>query len=247
MKAIKKVCGDDFPVSLRYSVVSKTKGFREGALPDEEYEEVGRDMAESEKAAKYLEDAGYDMLNCDNGTYDISQFAGMEIIVATGSTARVLKSVKGHEKMTEACEYLTGTEVGETVAVIGGGLTGCEIAYELALQGKKPFIVEMVGDLIAQKGVCLANSSYLREWFALHDVPVYLETKLKEVQDGAVICTTKDGKDIALACDSVISSAGYIPTPLTKESSQIHLVGDCKQIGNLRSVVWRAYEVAMSL
>ena len=27
-------------------------------------------MAESEKAAKYLQDAGYDMLNCDNGTYD---------------------------------------------------------------------------------------------------------------------------------------------------------------------------------
>lgn len=456
VQAIKKVCGDDFPVSLRYSVVSKTKGFREGALPDEVYKEAGRDMEESEKAVKYLEDAGYDMLNCDNGTYDawywahppvympencnlrdvehikkfvsipvvcagrmdpkvaadsiaqgnldgagfarpfladrewvtkmmndqeedirpcilchngcfnmchykgvpndqdlsdslslarcavnaetmqtskhyikktktpkkviiigggvggmeaarvlklrgyepviyeksdvlggtfiaasaesykgklrdlltwyrrqmeqlgveihlqteiqdISQFAGMEIIVATGSTARVLSGVKGHEKMIEACEYLTGTEVGESVAVIGGGLTGCEIAYELALQGKKPFIVEMVGDLIAQKGVCLANSSYLREWFALHDIPVYLETKLKEVREGAIVCTKKDGTDITLACDSVISSAGYIPTPLVKESGQVHLVGDCKKIGNLRSVIWKAYEIAMSI
>ena len=27
-------------------------------------------MEESEKAAKYLQDAGYDCLNCDNGTYD---------------------------------------------------------------------------------------------------------------------------------------------------------------------------------
>ena len=456
VQAIKKVCGDDFPVSLRYSVVSKTKGFREGALPDEVYKEAGRDMEESEKAVKYLEDAGYDMLNCDNGTYDawywahppvympencnlrdvehikkfvsipvvcagrmdpkvaadsiaqgnldgagfarpfladrewvtkmmndqeedirpcilchngcfnmchykgvpndqdlsdslslarcavnaetmqtskhyikktktpkkviiigggvggmeaarvlklrghepviyeksdvlggtfiaasaesykgklrdllawyrrqmeqlgveihlqteiqdISQFAGMEIIVATGSTARVLKSVNGHEKMIEACEYLTGTEVGESVAVIGGGLTGCEIAYELALKGKKPFIVEMVSDLIAQKGVCLANSSYLREWFALHEIPVYLETKLKEVRKGAIVCTIKDGTDIILACDSVISSAGYIPTPLVKESRQVHLVGDCKKIGNLRSVIWKAYEIAMSI
>ena len=178
---------------------------------------------------------------------DISQFAGMEIIVATGSTARVLKSVKGHEKMIEACEYLTGTEVGESVAVIGGGLTGCEIAYELALKGKKPFIVEMVSDLIAQKGVCLANSSYLREWFALHKIPVYLETKLKEVRKGAIVCTKKDGTDITLACDSVISSAGYIPTPLVKESRQVHLVGDCKKIGNLRSVIWKAYEIAMSI
>ena len=70
VKEIKRVCGKDFPVSLRYSVESKTKGFREGALPGEEYVEAGRDMAESEKAVKYLQDAGYDMLNCDNGTYD---------------------------------------------------------------------------------------------------------------------------------------------------------------------------------
>ena len=33
-------------------------------------EEVGRDMKESEKAIKFLSDAGYDMFNCDNGTYD---------------------------------------------------------------------------------------------------------------------------------------------------------------------------------
>ena len=70
VKAIKAACGPDFPVSLRYSVVSKTKGFRQGALPGEDYVEAGRDMAESEIAAKFLQDAGYDMLNCDNGTYD---------------------------------------------------------------------------------------------------------------------------------------------------------------------------------
>ena len=45
-------------MSLRYSVVSKTKGFRQGALPGEEYVEAGRDMAESEIAAKFLQDAG---------------------------------------------------------------------------------------------------------------------------------------------------------------------------------------------
>ncbi|HAX83500.1 MAG TPA: 2-enoate reductase, partial [Ruminococcaceae bacterium] len=70
VQAIKEACGDDFPVSLRYSVISKTKGFRQGAIPGEDYVEVGRDMEESEKAAKYLQDAGYDCLNCDNGTYD---------------------------------------------------------------------------------------------------------------------------------------------------------------------------------
>ncbi len=456
VQAIKKECGKDFPVSLRYSVLSKTKGYREGALPGEDYVEVGRDMAESEKAAKYLQDAGYDMLNCDNGTYDawywahppvympencnledveyikkfvdipvvcagrldprvaadsiangkldgagfarpfladrewivklmndneadirpcilchsgcfnmghykgvpcdqdlsdslhlsrcavnaetmqtgvhyikktkqpktvaiidggiggmeaarvlklrghkpviyeksdvlggvfipgsaesykgklrellewyrrkmetmkieihlnteindLSQFADKEVIIATGSRARVLKNVPGYERMIEACDFLDGTQVGETVAVIGGGLTGCEIAYELALQGKKPIIVEMKNDLIAQKGVCLANSSYLREWFALHNIPVYLETTLKGVKEDSIICNSKEYGEIKVDCDSVISSAGYIPAPLEKKSKRVHLVGDCKQIGNLRSVIWTAYKEAMSI
>lgn len=456
VQAIKKACGDDFPVSLRYSVISKTKGFRQGAIPGEDYVEVGRDMEESEKAAKYLQDAGYDCLNCDNGTYDawywahppvympencnladvehiknfidipvicagrldprvaadsikegkldgagfarpfladqawvtkmmndqeedirpcilchngcfnmchykgvpndqelsdslhlarcavnaetmqwnkhyikkttspktvhiigggiggmeaarvlklrghnpiiheksdvlggtfipasaesykgklrellewyrlqmkklnievklndevkdIAVFGDAPVIVATGSTPRQLRRVPGYEKMVEACEFLTGTPVGDTVAVIGGGLTGSEIAYELALKGKNPIIVEMKDDLVSQKGVCLANSSYLREWFALNKTLVYLETTLKEVKDGSIVCTQKDGKEIEIPCDSVISCAGYIPAPLAEKSGNVHLVGDCLAIGNLRSVVWRAYDVAMKI
>lgn len=456
VQAIKEACGDDFPVSLRYSVISKTKGFRQGAIPGEDYVEVGRDMEESEKAAKYLQDAGYDCLNCDNGTYDawywahppvympencnladvehiknfvdipvicagrldprvaadsikegkldgagfarpfladqawvtkmmndqeddirpcilchngcfnmchykgvpndqelsdslhlarcavnaetmqwnkhyikktdspktvhiigggiggmeaarvlklrghnpiiheksdvlggtfipasaesykgklrellewyrlqmkklnievklndevkdVSVFGDAPVIVATGSTPRQLRRVPGYEKMVEACEFLTGTPVGDTVAVIGGGLTGSEIAYELALKGKNPIIVEMKDDLVSQKGVCLANSSYLREWFALNKTPVYLETTLKEVKDVSIVCTQKDGKEIEIPCDSVISCAGYIPAPLAEKSGNVHLVGDCLAIGNLRSVVWRAYDVAMKI
>ena len=178
---------------------------------------------------------------------DVSEYAGRPVIVATGSKARVLKKVPGHEKMVEACDYLTGTPVGETVAVIGGGLTGCEIAYELALQGKKPVIVEMKDDLVSQKGVCLANSSYLREWFALHKVPVYLETTLKEVQDGKVVCKDKAGNTVEIPCDSVISSAGYVSNPLAKRGKDVYLVGDCKDVGNLRTVIWGAYEVAMKI
>ena len=70
VRAIKASCGNNYPVSLRYSVESKVKDFGVGALPGEIYTEAGRNMEESEKAAKYLQDAGYDMLNCDNGTYD---------------------------------------------------------------------------------------------------------------------------------------------------------------------------------
>ncbi len=455
VQAIKERCGKDFPVSLRYSVVSKTKDFRKGALPGEDYEEAGRDMAESEKAAKMLQDAGYDMLNCDNGTYDAWYWAhppiympencnladtehirkfvdipvvaagrldpytaaeairegrldgagfarqfladqewvtkmmndqaddirpcilchngcfnmchykgvpndqdlsdslhlarcavnaetmqwdkhyikktdspktvaiigggigGMEtarilklrghnpviyekgselggtfiaasaesykgklrdllawyrrqidklgievrlnteihstaeieadeIVAATGATARNLP-VKGFDKTVEACDYLTGTPVGHTVVVIGGGLTGCEIAYELALKGHDVSIVEMKDDLIAQKGVCLANSSYLREWFELHRTPVYLEASVDEIQDNAVIVKLKDGTRKSIPCDSAISSVGYIPAPPDKTDRKVHLVGDCVAVGNLRSVIWGAYETAMRI
>lgn len=70
VRTIKDACGEDYPVSLRYSVTSKTKGFNSAAVPGEKFTEAGRDLTEGLKAAKYLQDAGYAMLNADNGTYD---------------------------------------------------------------------------------------------------------------------------------------------------------------------------------
>ncbi len=456
VKAIKAVCGSDYPVSLRYSVVSKTKGFGKGALPGEDFVEVGRDMEESEKAAKYLQDAGYDMLNCDNGTYDawywahppmymdmncnlsyvshIKKFVDIPVVCAGRMTmdaaaeavskgeidamgvarqfltdpewitktiegkekdirpcicchnacfnmchykgvandqslhdnmgmarcalnpetmqsgkykivptknpkkvaiigggiggmevARVLK-LRGHEpvifeksdklggvfnaasapsfkekdrelllwyakqiadlnievnfnteitdkarldgfdkivvatggaankpriegidKAIEACDYLYGKEVGYRVVIIGGGLTGCEIAYDLFRKGHEPVIVEMKNDLIAVTGVCLANSSYLRDFFALNKVETHLETKLVSVSDGFVTVMDKDGKKFDIKADTVIRSMGYHPTPALEKSSGVYFVGDCKKVGNLRTVVWGAWDVAMKI
>ncbi|MDD7387209.1 MAG: FAD-dependent oxidoreductase [Firmicutes bacterium] len=456
VKAIKSVCDEDFPVSLRYSVESKVKDFCVGAVPGEAYVEAGRNMAESEKAARYLQDAGYDMLNCDNGTYDswywahppmympqncnledvahIKKFVdipvvcagrmepdvgakavadglidgvgvarqfladgewvtklvedrledikpcicchngcfnfchykghandqdlsdsmglarcainpetmqskkyhivpakkvkhiavigggigGMEsalllakrghkvklyeksgelggvflaaaapsfkekdrdliawyrreltkypievklntevtdlaslgadeVVVATGAKANRLP-VPGGEKGIQAVDFLRGRrEVGENVTIIGGGLTGCEIAYELFLQGKHPTIVEMKDDLIAVKGVCLANSSYLRDFFNAYKVPVYLETGLREIKDGSVVVAGKDGKTFEIASDSVILSVGYKPAPIAEKSKHVHIVGDASKVGNLRTVIWQAWDVCMKL
>lgn len=70
VKGIKKACGPDFPVSLRYSLKSCMKALRQGGLPGEDYEEVGKDIPEGIEAAKILVAAGYDALNVDVGTYD---------------------------------------------------------------------------------------------------------------------------------------------------------------------------------
>ncbi len=456
VQAIKAACGEDFPVSLRYSVQSKVKDFCSGAVPGEEYTEVGRNMEESEKAAKYLQDAGYHMLNADNGTYDswywahppmymphncnlddvahIKKFVdipvvcagrmepdvgaqavaegridgvgiarqfladpewitklleerledirpcicchngcfnfskskghantqdlkdtmglarcainpetmqstkynlkkakkvkniavigggigGMEsalvcakrghkvtlyeksdvlggvfiaaaapsfkekdrdlitwyrremtkypievklntevtdinalgvdeVIIATGSTANCIP-VPGVEKGIQAVDFLLGKrEVGENVTIIGGGLTGCEIAYELYLQGKKPTIVEMQDDLITTPGICLANTSFLRDFFAANKVPVHLETRLGEIHDDGVTVTDKDGKTFKIDADSVILSTGYRSAPLVAKGKHIHIVGDASKVGNLRTVIWQAWDVAMKL
>lgn len=460
VKEIKKTCGEDYPVSLRYSVVSKTKGFNSGALPGEEYTEVGRTMEESERAVKYLEDAGYDLLNCDNGTYDawywahppvyaplntnlkevehikaftnlpvvcagrmqpdaaaeavrdgkldamgvgrqilcdgefveklkegreeeirpciachaaclplgstnghgvdfdlmhidmgkcalnartfrekefavipaakpkkiavigagiggmefaiqadkrghkvdlyeqgsrlggvfnaaaapefkekdkellawyerelkasgvtvhmetpvnsLSSLSADEIVIATGAKPRQL-NIPGHENAISATDYLLRKQdVGDRVAVIGGGLTGCEIAYELALFGKHPYVVEMLDYLVKAPGICAANSNMLRDLLAYHKVPAYVESSISEIRDGSIVIKTKDGVK-ELPADSVITSVGYIPgTALASEeelkrSKHIHVIGDAGKVGNLKTAIFAANELAVKL
>jgi len=70
VEEIKKRCGKDFPVTLRYSPKSFIKDWREGALPGEEFEEKGRDIPEGIETAKLLVAYCYDALDIDVGSYD---------------------------------------------------------------------------------------------------------------------------------------------------------------------------------
>lgn len=70
VEEIKRRCGQDFPVMLRYSPKSFIKALCEGALPGEEFEEKGRDLPEGVEAAKLLVSYGYDALDVDVGSYD---------------------------------------------------------------------------------------------------------------------------------------------------------------------------------
>ena len=166
-----------------------------------------------------------------------------DVIVASGAIANRPR-IPGLEKSIEACEYLYGKEVGQKVIIIGGGLSGCEIAYDLFKKGKTPIIIEMKNDLIAMKGVCLANSSFLRDFFELNKVEVHLETALVKVTDTGVVVRDKDGKEFEITGDTVITSMGYRPKPAFEGAK---LVGDCKKVGNLRTVVWGAWNVAMKI
>jgi 2-enoate reductase len=176
---------------------------------------------------------------------DVKTIKADEIIVATGAKARRIP-IKGVERAVEAVDYLLGKKtVGEKVVIIGGGLTGCEIAYDLFLQGKKPSIVEMQDDLITTPGICLANTSYLRDCFKTNNVPVYLETGVSEIGEKTVTVKAKDGTEKQIEADDVILSVGYNPAPVAVKG--VHILGDACKVGNLRTVIWQAWDIAMKL
>lgn len=141
---------------------------------------------------------------------------------------------------------LTAKKVGNNVVIIGGGLTGCEIALDLYLKGKKPVIVEAKNDLIATKGICLANSSYLRDFFKAKGVPVYLESTVKKINKDSVEINHNGTLETVLT-DNVIVSVGYNPAPIAQPSMNVYVVGDADKVGNLKTVIWQAWEVAESI
>lgn len=176
----------------------------------------------------------------------VDEVVADEIIVATGSTANRIP-VPGIDLGIQAVDFLLGKkEVGKNVTIIGGGLTGCEIAYELYLQGKKPTIVEMMDDLICTPGICLANTSFLRDFFKTNQVPVYLKHRTTKIEEDGVTIEGKDGT-VKISADSVILCTGYRPAPLVEGGKHIHVIGDASKVGNLRTVIWQAWDVCMKL
>ena len=105
----------------------------------------------------------------------------------------------------------------------------------------------MQDDLVTTKGICLANTSYLRDFFKTNKVPVYLESRTTEIRNNGVTIADKDGNLTEIEADSVILSVGYNPAPIAKKSAKVHVIGDACKVGNLRTVIWQAWDVAMKL
>ncbi len=173
-----------------------------------------------------------------------------EIIIATGASPRRL-ALPGIDSLhvMEAIEYLRGIkQTGERVVIIGGGLTGCEIAYDLALKGKKPIIIEMQDDILKVKNLSAANSNMLRELIRFHQIPVYTSAALSAISDTGIEMVINQQTQ-HIEADSVILSTGYISDRTFGESLQDnqHIIGDASKVGNLLHVIWQAYDVAQQL
>lgn len=91
---IAKTCGWDFPVAVRFSPKSMLKDWRKGALPNEEFEEKGRDLEEGLQTAKLLEAYGYDALDVDVGCYDAWWWNHPPMYMEKGPYRKYAKLVK---------------------------------------------------------------------------------------------------------------------------------------------------------
>ena len=180
---------------------------------------------------------------------ELTALGADEVIVASGATpCQVPIEGLDRENVMEAIEYLRGSKVpGQRVAVVGGGLTGCEIAYDLVLKGKKPVIIEMMDDILKVKGLSAANSNMLRDLIRYHRIPIELNARVTAVTDEGVRIDSLTGvRNIPV--DSVVLSVGYSSCTLgAKDEGNVHIVGDALKVGNLMSVIWRAYDVALEI
>lgn len=172
------------------------------------------------------------------------------VIIATGAEKKALP-IPGADQshVMDAKDYLSGPQtLCEHTVVIGGGLTGCEVAYSIAKQGKEVVVVEMQPDIINIPGLCKVNSDMLKDLLEFHNVKLYTNTVTKEIGKDTVKITEND-QEIVIPADQVIISVGYRPEKITVDMQEmdVHYIGDCVAVGNLLNVIWGAYDIVQSL
>lgn len=171
------------------------------------------------------------------------------VIIATGSRPKMF-SLGEDDKVYSAEQVLTGQkEAGDVVAVVGGGLVGCETALWLAREGKKVTIVEALPKLMAVNGpICSANKEMLERLIPYNGIETVCDARVKGYADGKLTADTADGEK-EIPADSVILSVGYssvadLYEELQFEIPELYLLGDAKQVANIMYAVWDAFEVA---
>lgn len=82
---------------------------------------------------------------------------------------------------------------------------------------------------------------------AFKNVPVYLESTITEIGDGFVMVKGKDGESFRIDCDAVVNGVGFMPAPIAPDDKKVHRVGTCEKWGNLRDVIWGAWDVCMRI
>ena len=161
-----------------------------------------------------------------------------------------------HEKSVLCYDVLMGQKkVGQKVVVVGGGLTGSELAYDLAAyEGKDVTVVEGLPDILsAGAPVQKSVNMMLRDLLDYNHVKLVTNTFISEVSDeGAVVLDRATNTKYTIPADNVVFAIGLKPNKslahdLLGSGIEVHEVGDGKQVANIRVSTSEAYEVARKL
>ena len=173
------------------------------------------------------------------------------VIIATGVTAAKL-DIPGTDKpfVLSARNVLDGKATGAKVAIIGGGLVGCETAEFLQKQGKQITIIEML-DEIAGKMV-YAQKTILEARLKVAGVNIITGAKCKEITDGGLVVITKTGDKLHIEAGSVVIAVGDRPNKaLEHELSgivpEIYTAGDCVKPEGIAEAVAAGHLAALAI
>ena len=138
-----------------------------------------------------------------------------------------------------------------TVAVIGGGMVGCETAEYLAARGCKVSVIEMMDKIAAGESTTILPT--LLENYKTYGVEQYPSHKVKEFRMDAVVCENKDGAEVTIPCDYIVLAMGarsneFDAAALEAANIPVYSIGDAAgKAADISNAIRTGYDTACQL
>ena len=176
--------------------------------------------------------------------------AGFEAVINAVGAHSAAPRIPGFDgvNVADAWKVLAGEQqVYGTVAVIGGGMVGCETAEYLAARGCKVSVIEMMDKIAAGESTTILPT--LLENYKTYGVEQYPSHKVKEFRMDAVVCENKDGAEVTIPCDYIVLAMGarsneFDAAALEAAGIPVYSIGDAA--GKVDVVVLEQYHIEKS-
>ena len=182
----------------------------------------------------------------------IQEYRPDAVVIAVGGTP-VIPDITGIERpnVVTAQDVLYGkVEVASNVAIIGGGMVGCETAHYLTEQGKRVTIIEVLKRM-ANDMAPMARRR-LMDGLRRNLVRLFNDVKCEEITAEGVVVSTDGGQRETIEAETVILAAGYQQNDnlfklLQGKVPELYCIGDAAQPQRIREAVNDGYRTGLSL
>ncbi len=180
--------------------------------------------------------------------------AGFEAVINAVGAHSAAPRITGidHVNVVDAWKVLAGEQqVYGTVAVIGGGMVGCETAEYLAARGCKVSVVEMMDKIAAGESSTILPT--LMENYKTYGVAQYPGHKVKEFDLDSVLCENKDGEEVKINCDYIVLAMGarsneFDASALEAANIPVYAIGDAAgKAADISNAIRTGYDAACNL